>query len=148
MAEERRRARVIAIWQGGSGPPTRNDRFLPVLGLIHRNGMLDRHVLTPPCATVDQADEVRRALYSAARYYCSCGEKYCTRKHNNIEGCPNGGMRLSCQAHVVKDAKGRLRVQARFFDKQESMREVVRRYGPDPSKWPYQSKARKVKTDA
>lgn len=141
--------RVIAIYQQDGktrvGPPSRNDRFLPVLGLIHQNGMLERFILTPPCTDMDQAEDTRKALYAAARYFCSCGEKYCTRKHNNIDGCPNEGMRLSCRADIVHDDKGRLRVQMKLFDKQIGIRSVVARYGPDPSKWPYQSKAKKLK---
>lgn len=137
--------RVIAIWQGGSGPPQRRDEYVPVLALIHQRGMLNRPILTPVCADRDQADWIRKGLYLSARYYCSCGEKYCTRKHNNIDGCPNAGVRLSCRADVVKDAKGRLRVQVRLWDKQIGIRSVVERYGPDPSQWPYQSKARKLK---
>ena len=107
--------------------------------------MLERPILTPVCEDMDDAERTRKSLYAAARYYCSCGEKYCTRKHNNIDGCPNGGMRMSCRADIVKDTKGRLRVQVRFWDKQIGIRAVVERYGPDPSKWPYQSKARKLK---
>lgn len=149
MTEKQPRARVIAIHQGGkAGAPTRNDRFIGVLQVIHSAGKLDQLILTPPITTMDEAEDTRRALYAAARYYCSCGQKYCTRAHNNIDGCPRDGMRLSCQAHVVKDPEGRLRVQFRIFDKKEAMREVVKRYGPDPSKWPYQSKARKIKEES
>lgn len=147
MTADRPRARIIAIHQGQAGPPTRNDRLLPVLRKIHEMGMLDQLVLVPIRYTqnADEAEDVRKGLYAAARYYCSCGEKYCTRKYNNIVGCPKGGMRLSCQAHIVKDSQRRLRVEVRIFDKKEAMREVVAKYGPDPSKWPYQAKARKLR---
>jgi hypothetical protein len=140
--------RVIAIFQQEhgvprTGPPRRNDRLVPVLDLIRERGMLGKPVLAPRCASMDEADAMRRDLYAAARYYCSCGARYCTRKHDNISGCPDGGMRLSCHADIVRDARGALRVQVTVFDKAEGIRSVVARYGPDPAAWPYQSKARK-----
>jgi hypothetical protein len=118
---------------------------VPVLAVIHQREMLGRPILTPVCTDRDQADEIRRALYAAARYYCTCGERLCTKKYNNIDGCPDDGMRFSCRADVVKDGKGRLRVQVRYWDKQIGIRTVVQKYGPDPANWPYQSKARKLR---
>jgi hypothetical protein len=138
-------SRVIAIHQGQAGPPTRNDRFVPVLDLIQRHGLLDRFLLTPPCRDRDDAENVRRSIYTSARYYCSCGVKFCTRKYDNLTGCPDGGQRLSVRADVVKNQAGKYCVQLRVYDKREAMRAVVDKYGPDPSKWPYQSKARKLK---
>lgn len=136
--------RVIALGPGGRAQaPQRDDRFRDVIDLIRERGLLGRPLLTPPCRNRDHADDVRRAIYRSARYYCSCGEGYCSRKHSGE--CPSGGQRIGCRADVVRDAKGKLRVQLRLYDKQEARREVVRKYGPDPSKWPYQSKAKKAK---
>ena len=145
--------RVVGIWRGPdggvrTGPAVRNDAFIPVLELIRERGLLDRPLLTPRCRDRDHADQVRKSIYLAARYYCSCGERMCTRKHNNIAGCPDGGQRLSVRADVVKDSDNRLRVQVRVFDKRESMRQVVATYGPDPANWPYQSRAKRLKSDA
>ena len=145
--------RVIAIHQTASGhragPPKRDDRFFPVVEWVRANGMLDRPLLVPVRWTEnrDEAEDVRRSLYNAARYYCSCGARHCVRNHKNYppdNGCPNGGQRVSCQAKLVmKD--GHVRVQFRFFDKREAVRTVVAKYGPDPSNWPYQARARKVR---
>jgi hypothetical protein len=137
--------RVVAIWQGGSGPPQRNDRFLPAVAFIHEHGLFDRPFLTPRCRSMDHAEDVRRSLYLACRYFCSCGERLCTRKNPNTKGCPDGGQRVSVRADIVKDAKGKLRVQCTFYDKTEAMRQVVATYGPDPSNWPYQARAKKMR---
>lgn len=149
--------RVIGIWRGEDGtvhrgPAARNDAFIPVLHLFRERGLLARTDDDPPylvpaelTKTRDDADWVRRSLYLAGRYYCSCGARTCTRKHGNIEGCPDGGQRLGVQAHIVKDRSGRFRVQLRVFDKTEATRQVVAQYGSDPSAWPYQARARKLK---
>lgn len=101
----------------------------------------------------DQADDVRKSLYNAARYFCSCGHKDCIRKWGNIPGqnkgnpkggCPRGGQRVSCQAQIVMH-NGHVRVQFKFFDKREAMREIIAKYGPDPEKWPYLAKRKKLK---
>lgn len=136
---------MIGIWQGGAGPPVRNDRFVPVVAVIARHGLFDRPFLTPRCKTRDQADDTRRGLYLACRYWCSCGERNCTRRYSNTAGCPDGGERISCRADVVKDRKGRLAVQVTFYRKAEAMRQIIATYGPDPSQWPYQARARKLK---
>jgi hypothetical protein len=138
--------RVIGIWQGGAGPPVRNDRFIPVVALVHEHQLLDKPVLTPACQNMDQAEDVRRGIYLACRYFCSCGDRLCTRKHSNLDGCPAGGQRISVRADVVRDAKRQLRVQCTFYDKTEAMRQVVATYGPDPSAWPYQARARKLRS--
>jgi hypothetical protein len=105
---------------------------------VLRAQLLDRLLLSPPCPTLAAARDLTSALYRSARYYCSCGKAYCTRKHPNTgPGCPAGGQRISCQAEPVKDADGKFRVQFRLMDKQESIRWVVQKYGPDPNKWPY-----------
>jgi hypothetical protein len=138
--------RVIGIWQGGAGPPQRRDHFVPVVALVQKYGLFDRPVLTPVCATVAKAEAVQKDIYLACRYFCSCGQRLCTRKHTNTAGgCPDGGQRVSVRADVVRDAAGKVRVQCTFFDNTEAMRQVVATYGPDPSKWPYQAKARKMK---
>lgn len=125
---------------------------MPVIEQVHQAALFGKPVLTPVCQSHDAADEIRRALYLACRYFCSCGERHCTRKYKNTPseenpdgGCPRDGQRMSCRADVVKDAEGKLRVQATFYDKTEAIRAVIRKYGPDPSQWPYQSKARKIK---
>lgn len=144
--------RVIRIWQEEgrtrSGPPVRNDRFTPVIDLVRRLNALDRPFLVPIKYTRTQAEaeDVRKSLYSTARYYCSCGQRYCTRRHNNLDGCPNGGQRISCRASLVRDSEGRLRVQFTLHDKREAMRALVDKYGPDRSKWPYDPWAKKEKS--
>lgn len=145
--------KLIAIHQGNrAGPPKRSDRFVPVLDLIHRQDLLssnersvDKPILTPSFTSMEEAEAAKKDLYLAGRYYCSCGVRYCTRKHSNISGCPNQGMRLSIRADIVRDDKGALRVQLRVYDKQEAIRSVIRRYGPDPDKWPYNPRARRLK---
>jgi hypothetical protein len=146
--------KVIAIGPGGQAQaPKRDDRCRPVITAVLGAGLLDRKLLSPPCRTMAEAAELRAAMYRSARYFCSCGAVYCTRRHKNIAtegkpaGCPRGGQRISCQADVVKDAAGKWRVQFRLMDKQESMRAVVRMYGPDPNKWPYFSRRKKLKED-
>lgn len=115
--------------------------------------MLDKPILVPIKFTPnhDEADDVRRSLFNAARYYCSCGDRHCCRKFKNIPhdsnpqgGCPNGGDRVSVSAKLVRK-DGAIRVEFTFFDKREAMREIIRKYGPDPSKWPYQGRAKKLR---
>lgn len=116
-------------------------------------GLLDRLLLSPVCESFERADDLRLAMYRSARYYCSCGAPHCTRRHRNYppdNGCPDGGQRVSCRADVVRwrnpETGGyQYRIEFRLFDKAEAMRQVVARYGPDPSRWPYQAKARKLK---
>jgi hypothetical protein len=151
-ADGKAMARVIRLWQGENGPragpPLRDDRFIPVIEAVRRADMLGQPFLVPLRFTPRYrggCEDVKRSLYNAARYYCSCGAKYCTRKHDNLEGCPEGGQRVSCRADIVRDGDGHLRVQFRFFDKKEAIRAVVQKYGPDPSNWPYQARAKKVK---
>lgn len=137
-------ARVIAVGPGGKAQaPARDDRYRPVLELVVAMGLTGKWVLSPACQSAAKADEVKNGLYRSGRYYCSCGQKTCTRKHGNIEGCPRGGQRLSVQAVPVTDDEGRLRVQFRVMDKQEAMRAVVAKYGPDPNKWPYFARRRR-----
>jgi hypothetical protein len=154
---------VIALGPGGrSQAPARDDRARPVIDTIVSHGLLDRLLLSPVCRTPGQADELRRALYRSARYYCSCGKHFCTRKYGNVPGtneknpaggCPRGGQRIGCQADVVlwtdpADGKQKYRVQFALYDKRESMREIVRKYGADPNKWPYFSKRKRLKEGA
>jgi len=61
-------------------------------------------------------------------------------------------MRVSCQADVVFTAdpetgQRRYRVQFRLFDKAESIRQVIRDYGPDPNQWPYWSRRKQLRED-
>jgi hypothetical protein len=137
--------KVIALGPGGvAQAPVRDDRFREVIGLVREFGLLNRPLLTPVIKSRDQADDIRRAMYRSARYFCSCGDVNCTRKHSNVNGgCPHGGQRLGVQAKLVKDGDGRYRVQMRLFDKKEAMREIIRRYGPDPEQWPYRPGRRK-----
>ena len=116
-------------------------------------GLLDRKLLSPVCSSQARAAELRLALYRSARYFCSCGMPYCTRKYKNTpphNGCPHGGQRVSCQADVVlwtdpADGIKKYRVQFRIFDKREAMRRMIERYGPDPNKWPYNPKSKQLK---
>lgn len=150
--------RIIAIHQGPDGrkvgSPLRDDRFFPVIEWVRANGELGNPWLVPVRFTEnrDEADAVKKSLYNSARYYCSCGERHCVRKYSNYPseknppgGCPSGGQRVSCKAELVMH-QGHVRVQFRFYDKREAMREVIAKYGPDPSKWPYQSKAKGIRT--
>jgi len=147
--------RVIAIHQGSAGPPVRDDRFVPVVEWVLQTGAFGQPFLVPLRFTEnhDQADDVRKSLYNAARYFCSCGNPACTRKWGNVPnqnkknpagGCPDGGQRVSCQARLVRK-DGHIRVEFKFFDKKESMREVIAKYGPDPDLWPYNARAKKMK---
>ena len=155
MPDNQSVGRVIAIHQGRAGPPLRDDRFMPVVDWVLANNVLGQPFLVPVRFTEnrDQADDVRRSLYNAARYFCSCGKLACTRKWGNVPGqnkdnpaggCPRGGMRISCQARLVMH-QGHVRVEFRFFDKKEAIREVIAKYGPDPDDWPYYAKRKKAK---
>ena len=146
--------RVIAIGPGGRAQaPERDDRCRPVIEYVIANGLLDQRQLSPVCTSMARAEELRAALYRSARYFCSCGEPYCTRRYRNVppdNGCPRGGQRISCQADVVwwtdpADSIRKLRVQFRLMDKRESMRAVVRKYGPDPNNWPYFARRKQLK---
>ena len=150
--------RIIAIHQGpdgrrSPGPPKRDDRFAPVAELLVTRGELGLPRLVPLEHTPDRdaAEAVMRSLYNAARYYCSCGYRNCTRRNPNIPherspggGCPDGGRRIGCHAELVMH-KGKLRVQFTYWDKREAMREVVARYGPDPARWPYNPRAKRLR---
>lgn len=147
--------RVIGIhYENGrhvAGPPKRDDRFFPIIEWVVANGALDKPWLVPVRFTENrgEAEAVKRSLYNAARYYCSCGARHCVRKYKNTppdNGCPDGGQRVGCQAKLVM-VNAHVRVQFKFFDKAEAIRQVVATYGPDPSKWPYFAKARTVKED-
>ena len=139
--------RVIRIFGGRAGAPVRDDRFIPLIELIRSWDALGQAFLVPRRYTPnrDEAAEIMRLLYLSARYYCSCGDKHCNRKYDNIVGCPNGGQRISCRADVVT-VNGHVRTQFRFFDKNESIRSVIERYGPDPVGWPYFARAKKART--
>lgn len=140
--------KVIAIGPGGKPQaPERTDHFRPVIDTVRSLKLLDQLLISPAVARHEQADDMRRGLYRSARYYCSCGNWKCTRQHNNIDGCPDGGQRISCRADVVRvtspQGKPMYAVQFRLHDKQESMRHVIARYGPDPNQWPYFSKRKR-----
>jgi len=147
-------ARVIAIGPGGKAQaPERDDRCRPVIETVRELGLLDRYLLSPVVQSQEKAEELKKALYRSARYYCSCDYRHCTRKYGNVPGqneknpdggCPKGGQRISCQAEVVRDGEGFLRVQYRLFDKRESIRQVILDHGPDPNKWPYFAKRKKA----
>ncbi|HEY1617989.1 MAG TPA: hypothetical protein VGG25_10250 [Streptosporangiaceae bacterium] len=147
--------RVIAIGPGGrSQAPARRDTCRPVIDWVLDRQLLDRTLLSPPCTSWLKADRLRKDLYLSCRYYCTCGQPHCTRKYRNIppdNGCPRGGQRISCRAEVVywtdpADGIRKLCVQFRLHDKTEAMREVVRKYGPDPNAWPYFSR-RKIRKE-
>jgi hypothetical protein len=146
--------RMIAIGPGGRAQaPVRDDRCRPVIEFVLAQGMLDRLLLSPVCTSGPRADDLRLALYRSARYFCSCGQRYCTRKYKNVppdNGCPVGGQRISCQADVVlwtdpADGIAKHCVQFRLMDKREAIRSVVQKYGPDPNKWPYFSRRKQLK---
>lgn len=109
--------------------------------------MLDQLVITPAARSYDHADEIRRGINRSAWYYCSCGEIRCTRQHDNIAGCPDGGQRISARdVEIVRkaDENGRTRyhVQFQLHDKREAIRAMIDKYGTDRSKWPYDPRAR------
>jgi hypothetical protein len=149
--------KVIAVGPGGKPQaPQRSDYFRGVIDYVRGAGLLDQLLLSPRCRGHEHADEVRRGLYLSARYYCSCGDWLCTRKHANVPGeanpgggCPRGGQRISCRAEVVTvtggDGRKRYHVQFRLHDKREAIRAIVAKYGPDTSKWPYLAKAKHLK---
>lgn len=149
-------ARVIALGPGGkSQAPERSDHFRDVIEAVRAAGMLDQLIVSPRCRDYEHADDVRRGLYRSARYYCSCGAANCTRRWKNTPGqgnstggCPDGGQRISCRADVVTiagdDGKKHYAVQFQLHDKSEAVRAIIAKYGPDPSKWPYFSKAKRL----
>lgn len=146
--------RVIAIGPGGRAQaPARRDVCRSVIDFVLEHGLLDRKQLSPPCRTQRQAAELRLDLFRSARYFCSCGHAYCTRKYKNIppdNGCPRGGQRISCQADVVlwtdpADGQRKYCVQFTLHDKREAIRAVVKKYGADPNKWPYFAKRKQLK---
>ena len=154
-------ARVIAVGPGGKAQaPVRDDRARRVIETVIGMGDLDKLLLSPRCRDRKDATELKQALYRSAWYFCSCGQPYCTRRHNNVPGCtegckrehpagcPDGGQRISCQADVVTvtgDGGARsYHVQFRLFDKAEAMREVIAKYGPDPNQWPYYGRRKKA----
>lgn len=148
--------RVIALGPGGKAQaPERDDSYRPVLDQVIAMGLMNQFVLSPVIQSEEKAREVKNGLYRSARYYCSCGKMYCTRKYGNVPGqnesnpqggCPLGGQRLSVQAEPVRDEDGFIRVQFRVMDKRDAMRAVVQKYGPDPNKWPYFAKRKKAST--
>jgi hypothetical protein len=137
-------ARIIAIGPGGKPQaPSRDTRFAAVvLQALQQHGF-GRLILSPPCSTWDQADDVRRGLYRSAGHYCSCGDPMCHRKYRLY--CPQQGQRISTQAEIVKDDKDRLRVQFQLFDKKDARRSHIKRYGSDRTRWPYDPKAKRSK---
>jgi len=147
--------RVIAVGAGGKAQaPERDDSCRAVIEVAARNGLLGRPLLSPVCPDMGAAARLKSGLYRSARYFCSCGKLYCTRKYGNLpgQGCPRGGQRISCQASIVwwtdpGDGKRKLKVQFTLFDKAEAVREVVRKYGPDPNKWPYYSRRKQLRED-
>ena len=84
--------RVIGIHQGQARPRARDDRLIPVIEVIRRAGRLGYPFLVPARFTTnhDDAESVRKSLYAIVRYYCSCGERNCCRKHNKIVECLAG----------------------------------------------------------
>lgn len=140
-------ARVIAIGPGGKPQsPTRDTRYAGVIAAALSTYGFGRLILSPPCPTMAKADDVRRGIYRSCGHYCSCGKPMCTRKYRLF--CPNGGQRISAQAHIVTDDKDRLRVQFQLFDKTAARKAHVAKYGTDRSKWPYDPKAKRSKTHA
>jgi hypothetical protein len=153
--------KVIAIGPGGRAQaPVRDDRCRPVIEAVVAHQLLDRLLLSPPCRTQAEAQDLRLALNRSARYFCSCGRMYCTRKYSNLPseasphgGCPHGGQRTSCRADVVlwtdpADGRQKYCVQFKVMDKRESMRWVVATYGPDPNQWPYFARRKQLKARA
>lgn len=145
--------RVVAIGPGGKPQaPARTDNFRDLIDLMRQHGLLDQLRLSPQVyASWEEADEVRRGLLLSARYYCSCGRTSCTRRYKNYPteknpagGCPYGGQRITGRADVVKDSRGRLRVQWVFHDKRESVRHHLQKRGLDRSTWPYDPQAKRM----
>lgn len=135
-------ARIIAIGTGGKPQaPARDTRYAGIILKALKVHGFGRWILSPPCATWDQADDVRRGIYRSAGHYCSCGDPMCHRKYRLF--CPQAGQRVSAQAVIVKDDQDRLRVQFQLFDKKAARKSHVARYGTDRSKWPYDPKAKR-----
>lgn len=150
-------SRVIAIGPGGRAQaPARDDRCRPVIEYVLEHGLLDQKRLSPVCSSIAVAEQLASALYRSARYFCSCGAPYCTRRYKNVppdNGCPDGGRRVGCRADVVlwtdpADGIRKYRVQFRLFDKREAMRQVVLTYGPDPNNWPYYARRKRLRGTA
>lgn len=146
--------RVIAIGEGGKPQaPARDDRFRDLIDYVLAGQLLHRPILSPACNDWPHADEVRRALLRSARHFCSCGRATCARRHKNYPvgekpaGCPYGGQRVGATAKVVRDDKGKLRVQVEFKPKAETMAHVVAKYGTDPNKWPYNPWAKRIRAE-
>lgn len=120
--------------------------------------MLDELLLSPACRTLDDADQMRQGIYRSAWYYCSCGRASCTRRHKNYPagdepgGCPDGGQRISVEAEVVTvtagDGKRTYHVQFQLHDKREAIRALIEKYGPDPARWPYNPRAKRLRKEA
>lgn len=136
---------------GRIGPPVRNDEYRDLIEHVRNAGDLDELLLFP-ADSYDHADEVRRGLYRSARYYCSCGEPQCTRKHDNKTGCPDGGQRITFRGEVTartgEDDRKHYYVEFRLHDKREAWRSMIVKYGPDRSAWPYDPRARKLRGKA
>lgn len=134
---------------GRIGAPKRRDEYRVVIDTVRRLGQLDQLLLSPAARNYDHADEIRRGLNRSAWYYCSCGEAQCTRKHDNIAGCPDGGQRISSRAEIVtktgEDGRKHYHVQFQLHDKREAIRAMIRKYGTDRSKWPYDPRARQLR---
>ena len=140
---------------GKAQAPERSDLYRPVIEFVRDSGQLDELLLSPACRTHDDADQMRQALYRSAWYFCSCGRKTCTRRHNNYPvgdkpgGCPHGGQRISMHGTVVfvtgEDGKRTYHVQFQLFDKRESIRQLIKDHGPNPDKWPYNPRAKRTK---
>ncbi len=123
--------------------PPRDDRFREVITIYIQRDLLGKVTLTPVCGSIDQAEDIKRALFRSAFYYCSCAKPTCTQRHNNNDGCPDGGQRISAEADVVRDKAGKLRVQVTFRDKQEARRAIIAKYGADPANWPYDPRSKR-----
>lgn len=134
---------------GRIGPPVRRDEYRAVIDTVYRLGMLDQLILSPAARNYEHADEIRRGLNRSAWYYCSCGQPQCTRRHDNIAGCPEGGQRISSRADIVtrtgEDGRVHYHVQFQLHDKREAIRAMVQKYGTDRSKWPYDPKAKQLR---
>lgn len=137
--------RVYAIdpETGRMRPPVRDDRHRPVIQYTVESGLLGRWLLSPPHPNWAEAEDGRKGIYRSARYFCGCGDDFCTR--NNSQDCPDGGQRVGARADVVKDKDGKLRVQFKLHDKAEARRYMIERYGPDPNLWPYNPRRKQLK---